>query len=322
MLLQQDSLLNHPSTANIMGDATTPPRQTSKSPRPPPEFSPTTCLFCNATSRSAEETALHMHKYHGFQVPDQEALTVDSDVLLEYLHLIIFEYNECLYCHTERRTSQAAQQHMTGTGHCKIDLDEEDSEFLDFYECGSEASSSDMGSESENDEMQLQRRGQRPSETPVKVDSSTMRLPSGKILSSRTTKQRNPSRKPLQPSSNSRPRVTTEPTPEDPTPGEPTPESNQIPRSSKAVARQERKASAFAVQVSNLRAGDRMALANLSTAQKRSALTQTLKQVASSNREQKEFRGHMDAQGNVASKARFVNDVPGGKAHKNRFFAQ
>jgi hypothetical protein len=71
-----------------------------------------------------------------------------------------------------------------------------------------------------------------------------------------------------------------------------------------------------------MRASDQTALAHLSSAEQRSLVSQSLKQTARADRSEKAFRGGMDAYGNVASKARFVNDVPGGKSHKNRFMAQ
>lgn len=302
------------------------------------EFSPGLCLFCPATSADAQENYHHMYKRHGLFIPDEQHLIVDLETFLEYLHLIIFEYKECLYCHTSRRTIQAVQQHMTGTGHCKFDVADEDSEFRDFYDF--DASGDGSGDEEEDadpEQTELQRWGNRnASSTPVQVDDSSIRLPSGRVISNRSTPApRHPSRKPLQPrTSGPRSHVVSSATPptDQPTttPGSsehdtkpPSPSSSSEPQpTSKALQKQERQRSALAVQLASLRASDQRALAHLSASEQRTVLIQSLRQSASLDRSERRFRGHMDSFGNIKSKERFVNDVPGGKAHKNRFFAR
>ncbi|KAL3290880.1 pre-60s factor [Colletotrichum asianum] len=96
-------------------------------------FDATQCLFCNYNSENLEENLDHMRKRHGMIVPYLESLIVDLEALVKYLHLVIYEYTECLYCGSIRNTPQAAQQHMTGKGHCKIDVQKENFEFRDFY---------------------------------------------------------------------------------------------------------------------------------------------------------------------------------------------
>lgn len=87
-----------------------------------PEFDPRQCLFCNHTNAHLEENLDHMNKKHGFFILDETHLAVDLHTLLGYFHLVVFSYSECLYCGSQRRNPEAAQQHMIGKGHCKIDL--------------------------------------------------------------------------------------------------------------------------------------------------------------------------------------------------------
>lgn len=80
-----------------------------------------------------------MRKRHGLLVPSSIddgdlVLAVDLETIIRYMHLIIFGWHECLFCHSERQSPHAVQQHMMGKGHCRVDLQEADSEFRDFYE--------------------------------------------------------------------------------------------------------------------------------------------------------------------------------------------
>lgn len=292
-----------------------------------PVFSSLSCLFCNSPSDSLEENLGHMQKRHGLFIPDKEHLILDLESLLEYLHLVIFEYKECLYCHTSRRTIQAVQQHMMGTGHCKFDIADEDSEFRDFYEFDEpEAGFSDENQE--NNQVHLWSRG--TSTSPVQVDDTSMRLPSGRIVSNRSAPTpRHPSRKPLEPQP---PRhsssISVAPTTASQSDTPKSSKSSEDPAfpedhpSSKALAKQERQKAALAVQLSSMRSSDQRALAHLPASEQRAVLSQALRLEAQSDRANRRFRGQMDSLGNVLMKARFVNDVPGAsRAHKNRFFA-
>ncbi|VUC37304.1 unnamed protein product [Clonostachys rosea] len=291
-----------------------------------PAFSSTSCLFCNSPSDSLEGNLEHMQKKHGLFIPDKEHLILDLESLLEYLHLVIFKYKECLYCHTSRRTIQAVQQHMMGTGHCKFDIDE-DSEFRDFYDF--DEPETEFSDESlENNQVQLWSRS--TSTSPVQVDESSMRLPSGRIVSNRSAPApRHPSRKPLEPQASRHASfISVTPAPagqSNPSESSGASEDPSLPQdhpSSKALAKQERQRAALAVQLSSMRSSDQRALAHLPASEQRAVLSQALRLEAQSDRANRSFRGQMDSLGNVLMKARFVNDVPGAsRAHKNRFFA-
>jgi pre-60S factor REI1 len=92
---------------------------------------------------------------------------------LGYLAIIIFEYNECLYCSLQKGTVDGVQTHMRDKGHCMIKTNAE-SELLDFWEL------SDSGDE------------ERTKSAAIKLSETEMRLPSGVVINSRsdTTQRR------------------------------------------------------------------------------------------------------------------------------------
>ncbi|KDN60305.1 putative TRI15 [Colletotrichum sublineola] len=140
-------------------------------------FDTTRCLFCNGHSKDLDDNLDHMRKRHGMAIPYPESLIVDLETLLKYLHLVIYEYTECLYCGSIRNTPQAAQQHMTGKGHCRIDIDKGTSEFKDFYDLESKP-------DSDGDHFCGPRR-----DYFVDVEDETRRLPSGKTVTHRNAKK-------------------------------------------------------------------------------------------------------------------------------------
>jgi pre-60S factor REI1 len=314
---------------NLAGEASQPKTT------PTPVFDPTVCLFCNGTSPTLDDNYRHMYKHHGLFIPDKEHLIVDLETLLEYLHLVVFTYKECLFCNTARRTPLAVQQHMMGTGHCKFDIAHEESEFRDFYDFDSENSAAeddaeqsegDVVEDEDEDEDEEHHSKAESSKAAVQVDESSIRLPSGKIVSNRTAPApRNPSRQPLKvPASRAKSQLVSTPA-EQPASSEAASDSSSSRRgasSSKALEKKDRQASSLAVRLANMRANDQRALAHLPLPEQRALLTQALRQEARADRSKRQFQGRMDSYGNLKSKERFVNDVPGGKSHKNRFFAQ
>lgn len=144
----------------------------------PYQFDPAQCLFCNERSAGLTENMSHMQKRHGMLVPNPDDLIVDIETLVGYLHLVIFEYAECLYCGSVRNTPQAAQQHMTGKGHCRFDITKENSEFRDFYNF-------DPISNKDNEETT----GNSIVDASIDVDEKTRRLASGRVVSHRNARK-------------------------------------------------------------------------------------------------------------------------------------
>lgn len=136
------------------------------------------CLFCNQQSASLIESMSHMQKRHGVFIPNPDSLIVDVETLVGYLHLVVFEYAECLYCGSIRNTPQAAQQHMTGKGHCQIDITKDNSEFRDFYDFDPSSGSDDDEGTSVSTADRFPR-----------ADGKTRRLTSGKVVTHRNAKK-------------------------------------------------------------------------------------------------------------------------------------
>jgi pre-60S factor REI1 len=283
-----------------------------------------------------------MKSRHGLHIPDEEELLVDVEALLRYMHLVIHDYHECLDCHTTRASSHAIQQHMLSQGHCQVDFDAEDSEFREFYKF--ELSDADSESEDDSDDDEEVEREEhhvqhptQESTAPLAIGMSTeetLRLPSGKILQNRKAGGRKAGhRRRVSPA-----RSLEEHAESDPPTGrlaEDTahmasnaPASNitdlqlSTTNTSSSLRKQERRKREFTVQMANMRASDQRALAHLPLPERRALMAVALKQEAKADQEQQRFRAKMDGIGNVSAKERFVNDVPGGKAHRNRFFAR
>ncbi|KAK4197345.1 C2H2 type zinc-finger-domain-containing protein [Triangularia verruculosa] len=134
------------------------------------------CLFCPHLSATFLDSVEHMQKSHGLFIPHRERLAVeDLEGLFEFLHLIIFEYQECIKCGTTRTSVQGVQQHMLGKpGHCAFDISEPGSEFAEFYQGLLEERKSDDQGEEEEERIQ---------KLSVQVDEDSLRLPSGRIIS-------------------------------------------------------------------------------------------------------------------------------------------
>lgn len=61
------------------------------------ELDPTCCLMCDKTNKTLECCMVHMHKHHGFFIPDVEYLK-DPEGLLTYLGLKVWTYQLIIQC--------------------------------------------------------------------------------------------------------------------------------------------------------------------------------------------------------------------------------
>lgn len=252
-------------------------------------FDPKLCIFCNYRSGDFDENYEHMCKAHGFSIPNQEHLIVEVETLIKYLHLVVFGYYECLLCGSQRNTSQGAQQHMTGKRHCKIDIDNPDSEYRDFYDLGPAS-----GKENElyDNNASTFRTG---------VDK-TLRLSSGKVLSHRTTTSPRPPRKNEQPrgaSSNSAlpPQIAngqnvTRSTEDQLTKQESSPKSKRLVKREAALLN----------QLATLRATDRNSLAHLPVWKQRALVERSMKETEHAMREENAMKLKIQLRGNKTAK--------------------
>ncbi|KAK0612085.1 C2H2 type zinc-finger-domain-containing protein [Immersiella caudata] len=252
-----------------------------------PEFAAEQCLFCNQRSASFDDSVDHMQKSHGLVIRGIGNLIVDPEALVRYFHLVIYQYRECLYCRSQRRTPEAAQQHMVGRGHCKIDIQTEDSEYRDFFDF-STATNPALSSNS---------------------DGSAVHLPSGKIVAGRAAGQVYQKRYHQAASPSAKSHITAAPR-EHSGNSESTPQDTEF---SQVISRSERRETSLTDQLATLSISDRMSLAHLPSSEQRSALATRKKQVDKAGRAELRYRSRLEIIGNRTLQKHFVEDVRAGK---------
>ncbi|KAL0930517.1 pre-60S factor [Colletotrichum truncatum] len=275
---------------------------------PAHDFVPEDCLFCKTSSESFDDNVAHMHKAHGMFIPDQDKLIVDLETLVRYLHLVIYEYRECLQCGTQRRTPAAVRQHMVGKNHCRFDIDSEDSEFRGFYE--------DSAAEDSKEESDTRKAISEAAE-----EGSAIHLPSGKTISHRSDPAA------------SRPRTKARTAPNGSTSENllpEVPEGSDVDESKasqqltapgagkkdidmKALTRAEKRDVVFETQLARLSINDRTALAHLPVSEQRSVLLTQQKQLEKAERAARRLQTRLEMKTNKTAQGHFVNDVPGRK---------
>lgn len=107
------------------------------------ELDPSCCFMCDQEHDTIESCMVHMHKQHGFFIPDVEYLK-DPTGLLKYLGCKVKRDLMCLYCNNGRRafnSLEAVRKHMVAKSHCKVHYgdgdDEEEADLEDFYDYSS-----------------------------------------------------------------------------------------------------------------------------------------------------------------------------------------
>ncbi|KVH95629.1 hypothetical protein Ccrd_002341 [Cynara cardunculus var. scolymus] len=105
---------------------------------------PTCCFMCDKKHKTIENCMVHMHKHHGFFVPDIDYLK-DPIGLLTHLGLQVKHDYKCLYCKHICRpfdSLEAVRNHMVAKSHCKVHYgdafdEEEEAELEEFYDYSS-----------------------------------------------------------------------------------------------------------------------------------------------------------------------------------------
>ncbi|XP_010525877.1 PREDICTED: cytoplasmic 60S subunit biogenesis factor REI1 homolog 1 [Tarenaya hassleriana] len=104
------------------------------------EIDPSSCFMCDKKHKTIERCMVHMHKQHGFFIPDIEYLK-DPEGFLTYLGLKVKRDFMCLYCNElchPFSSLEAVRKHMEAKSHCKVHYgdggDDEDTELEEFYD--------------------------------------------------------------------------------------------------------------------------------------------------------------------------------------------
>ncbi|KAJ4396573.1 hypothetical protein N0V93_000794 [Gnomoniopsis smithogilvyi] len=264
----------------------------------PPEaaFDPAQCLFCSHDSVDHESNLEHMNKKHGLFIPHTERLIVDTQTLVGYFHLVIFDYSECLYCGSQRRNPEAARQHMMGKGHCKIDIMDQESEFRDFYDFDIVSEASDASDNSDGPGTGERVRQRQDPVAFARLDDKTVRLKSGRTLGHRSVAKARPFRRRLPDNRRALPETypsnQVEEEEEEAGTSSSTPASRDMSnvKSASALARSAKREVVFERQLASLRAEDRRSLAHLTMPEQRVVLARTKAQVERARKEENEMK--------------------------------
>lgn len=248
------------------------------------EFDPAHRLFCISISDDIDTNLDHMSKSHGMTIPSPHQLTIDPTTLLAYLNLVISVYHECLTCGTQRRNTQAIQQHMLGKKHCAFDISDMESEYREFWDFEGE--------------------GER-----VQIDGDNVTLPSGKVIMSRSVRSTQQRQKPLGQHVAS---LSLSDTPLEASDLNTSSTSDQ-PSRKQALTRQDLRALKIDKQLGTLNANDRLALAHLPAPQQRAILLAQRSQLQTARRQERAMESRLQRKNNQTLMKHFVSDVPGPK---------
>ncbi|PNP76622.1 hypothetical protein FNYG_10041 [Fusarium nygamai] len=276
----------------------------------PQSFTPGQCLFCPSVYPTLAESIIHMQTSHGLFVPYKQYLLVDLETLFRYLHLVIFEYRECIHCGTSRTTVQAVQQHMMGKGHCKFDVSE-GSEFADFYDFSRQDLDTEDDGLSEDDEDELEGAETKPDLKTLQVDRDSIRLPSGRLISRKSSAQVEPSvaqvRERKRTSRSQLEYSSLEVEEENPIREENAP----VTSDTRLLSRRERRQKATVTyQLANMSAGDRSALIHLSASEQRSLIATQHRFTEKVQKEESRRQRRIDRKGNKNLYAYWHTETP------------
>ncbi|KAJ4243807.1 C2H2 zinc finger transcription factor [Fusarium torreyae] len=274
-------------------------------------FIPGQCLFCPIVLPSFPESVAHMRKSHGLFIPRQQNLIVDLEAFFRYLHLVIFDYRECLHCATARTTVQAVHQHMIGKGHCKFDISG-NSEFAEFYDFSESQYVSTDNIENEDGDSEQEETVTRPGRNPQQIGQDSIRLPSGRLISKKSSAQVEPSLSQLR-----RRRQTTAAQLEyssaesNEQAGLESQEHHTDPSDKRLLSRRERRQQAtVAYQLANMSANDRNALLHLSTSEQRSLIATQHRFTERVQKEESRRQRKIDRKGNKNLYAYWHTETP------------
>ncbi|KAK7435101.1 hypothetical protein CaCOL14_011208 [Colletotrichum acutatum] len=200
---------------------------------------------------------------------------------------------------------------MIGKGHCRFDPADQDSEFADFYDFTfSEAADNEVSAfESDEEECDMQNAPASPSRQPLQVDEDSLRLPSGKIISKRSSEQTGLSinhlrrRMRIPPSQLEYARVKSD--------EEEFSEDPLHPGGTQALSKREKREKAVITkQLASMRADDRSALMHLSASEQRSLLAVQYRNEEKIQKEERRRQGKIDRKGNKNLYAYWNTETP------------
>lgn len=203
---------------------------------------------------------------------------------------------------------------MTGKGHCRFDMAEQDSEFAEFYDFSEPEDDVDSNIEGdgEGDERSQEETATGSSRKPLLADEDSIRLPSGKIISRQSSAQAGSS------FTQSRRRARTpasqleysaaEPGGEEVSSKEET--APDIPDTRILSKREKRERATATYQLANMSASDRSSLMHLPASQQRSIMLAQHRHAEKVQKEEKRKQGKIDRKGNKNLYAYWHTETP------------
>ncbi|XXG94187.1 hypothetical protein Hte_000439 [Hypoxylon texense] len=211
----------------------------------------------------------------------------------------------------KRATVQAVQQHMTGKGHCKFDITEEDSEFAEFYNFSGPEDDAESDIEAGGEERNQEERPMGPSRRLPRTNQDSIRLPSGKIISKQSSTQAGPSlvqsrrrhwTSPLQLEHRLEPNDEERSTRE---------ELDSDVRDTRLLSKREkRERASITYQLTHLSTNDRSSLMHLPTSQQLSILAAQHRQAEKMQQKESRRQGRIDRKGNKNLYAYWATETP------------
>ncbi|XP_021738886.1 cytoplasmic 60S subunit biogenesis factor REI1 homolog 1-like [Chenopodium quinoa] len=135
-----DEATNSLTSMNMNGDSAAVVDSDSDEEDEFEDLDPTCCFMCDLKHQTIEKCMVHMHKKHGFFIPDIEYLK-DPKGFLAYLGIKVKRDFLCLYCNERCQpfsSLEAVRKHMEAKSHCKVRFgdggDEEEVELEEFYD--------------------------------------------------------------------------------------------------------------------------------------------------------------------------------------------
>lgn len=115
------------------------------------------CIFCSHRADTLDASLIHMHKEHGFFLPDLE-FAHDLEGLITYIAEKVKLGYLCLYCNGKGKAFSShydCQKHMVAKSHCKLlyQPEEDFDEYAPFYDF-SAALDEDWETEDEEDDVE------------------------------------------------------------------------------------------------------------------------------------------------------------------------
>lgn len=198
---------------------------------------------------------------------------------------------------------------MTGKGHCKFDVSEQDSEFAEFYDFSEPEDDVQCDIEGDGSERNQEATSSRK---PLVADEGSIRLPSGKIISRQSSSQSGPSSTHLR----RRTRTTASQLeysrvdPDDKE-GSSKEELDSDNRDTRLLSKREKRERATVTyQLANLSANDRSSLMHLPTSEQRSILAAQHRQAEKVQKEERRRQSKIDRKGNKNLYAYWHTETP------------